>query len=103
VQRLSFGDAAFWGLGGYALAMVSLANEAGSISWSLAALVVAAVISLVVDWFLIRTRSIYFMMITLAFPQVLLFGAVLIGRRSSSSHHTPAHILRARDQCHSNQ
>jgi len=71
---ISFGHAAFWGLGGYALAMFSPVNEAASIWWSLPeAMAVAAGAALVVGWFSIRTRGIYFIMITLAFAQMIYF------------------------------
>jgi branched-chain amino acid transport system permease protein len=71
---VSFGHAAFWGLGGYALALLSPQDAAASLWWSLpAAMAVAAAAALAIGWFCIRTNGVYFIMITLAFTQMLYF------------------------------
>jgi len=71
---VSFGHAAFWGLGGYALAVLSPENSAVSLWWSLpVAMAAAAVAACVIGWLSIRTSGIYFIMITLAFAQMLYF------------------------------
>lgn len=57
---VSLGHAAFFGLGGYALALLS--SDAGPISlwWLLpAAMAVAALAALVIGFFVVRTRGIY--------------------------------------------
>jgi branched-chain amino acid transport system permease protein len=71
---VSLGHAAFFGLGGYALALMS--SDAGPISlwWSLPAAVLAAgAAALVIGFFVVRTRGIYFIMVTMAFAQMLFF------------------------------
>jgi len=71
---VSLGHAAFFGLGGYALALLS--SDAGPISlwWSLpAAMAVAALAALVIGFFVVRTRGIYFIMVTMAFAQMLFY------------------------------
>ncbi|HEX6977676.1 MAG TPA: branched-chain amino acid ABC transporter permease [Alphaproteobacteria bacterium] len=71
---VSFGHAAFFGLAGYALAIlqrdVELVSMWTTLPLSLAACALAA---LVIGWFSIRTSGIYFIMITLAFAQMLYF------------------------------
>jgi branched-chain amino acid transport system permease protein len=68
---VSFGHAAFFGLGAYTTGIVSvrLTNHAG-ITLP-AALVVAGLAALVIGYLSIRTSGIYFLMLTLAFAQVL--------------------------------
>ncbi len=71
--QLSFGQAAFYGLGGYTVAM--LMTKAHVNFWlSIAAgVVVAAFIGLVVGYFCVRLRGIYFAVLTLAFGQLIFF------------------------------
>ncbi len=71
---VSLGHAAFFGLGGYALALLS--SDAGPISlwWSLpAAMLVTGLLALAIGFFVVRTRGIYFIMVTMAFAQMLFF------------------------------
>ena len=71
---VSLGHAAFFGLGGYALALVSSDNGPISLWWSLpAAVVVAGLAALVIGFFVVRTRGIYFIMVTMAFAQMLFY------------------------------
>ncbi len=71
---VSFGHAAFFGLAGYLLAIVTPQEEAVSIWFSLPiCLVGSAVVALVIGWFSVRTSGIYFIMITLAFAQMLFY------------------------------
>ncbi len=71
---VSLGHAAFFGLGGYALALVSSDNGAISLWWSLPlAMLVAAVAALIIGFFVVRTRGIYFIMVTLAFAQMMFY------------------------------
>jgi len=69
--QLSFGQAAFFGLGGYAVAM--LLTKAHFNFWLsiVAAILVAGVIGLVVGIFCVRLRGIYFAVLTLAFGQLI--------------------------------
>ncbi len=71
---ISFGHAAFFGLTGYVLVMVT--PETGSISVWLAlpaCLAAAALVAVVIGWLSIRTSGIYFIMLTLALAQMLYY------------------------------
>lgn len=71
---VSFGHAAYFGLAGYALALMAPKYEAVSLWWSLpAAIGVCALFALVIGMLVLRTRGIYFIMVTLAFAQMLFF------------------------------
>ena len=71
---VSLGHAAFFGLGGYALALLSSDNGPVSLWWTLpAAVLVAGLFALVIGFFVVRTRGIYFIMVTMAFAQMLFF------------------------------
>lgn len=71
---LSFGQAAFYGVGGFVTAYLLVSGAVGSV-WL--ALIVgtasAGVFGLVVGWFAVRRIGIYFTMITLAFGQMAYF------------------------------
>jgi branched-chain amino acid transport system permease protein len=71
---VSFGHAAFFGIGGYALAIAfqdaTIIHLWQALPLSLAA---AALASLVIGWISIRTSGIYFIMITLAFAQMFFY------------------------------
>ena len=71
---VSFGHAAYFGLAGYALALMVPKYEAVSLWWSLpAAIGVCALFALITGMLVLRTRGIYFIMVTLAFAQMLFF------------------------------
>jgi branched-chain amino acid transport system permease protein len=71
---VSFGHAAYFGLAGYALALMAPKYEAVSLWWSLPASIgVCALFALVTGMLVLRTRGIYFIMVTLAFAQMLFF------------------------------
>ena len=71
---VSLGHAAFFGLGGYALALMSSDNGPVSLWWTLpAAVLVAGLFALVIGFFVVRTRGIYFILVTMAFAQMLFF------------------------------
>ena len=77
---VSFGHAAYIGIGGYAVGI--LAHEginSGLLQWPLA-LVSSALIALIIGALCLRTRGVYFIMITLAFAQMLYFVAVALDR-----------------------
>ena len=69
--QLSFGQAAFFGLGGYTVAM--LLTKAHFNFWLsiVAAILVAGAIGFVVGIFCVRLRGIYFAVLTLAFGQLI--------------------------------
>ncbi len=73
---LSFGHAAFWGLGAYGTG-IALAKVGVNSLWlaMLAGLVCAVVAGAIVGAFCLRRRGIYFAMLTLAFSQVFYFAA----------------------------
>ncbi len=73
----SFGHAAFFGFGGYVLAYIASTNElalglTNNLFITLPVVVVATgVMALAIGFFALRTSGIYFLMITLAFAQML--------------------------------
>ncbi|WP_048438582.1 branched-chain amino acid ABC transporter permease [Caenimonas sp. SL110] len=71
---VSLGHAAFFGLAGYALAFLTPAGEAVSLWWTLPAAVAASgLAALVIGFFVVRTHGIYFIMVTMAFAQMVFF------------------------------
>ena len=71
---VSLGHAAFFGIGGYFLALVSSDSGAVSLWWTLPAAVAAsALFALVIGFFVVRTHGIYFIMVTMAFAQMLFY------------------------------
>jgi branched-chain amino acid transport system permease protein len=66
-----FGHAAFFGIGAYATVLLSSDMEPVSIAWLLpAAVLAAAVYALAVGALSLRTKGVYFIMVTLAFAQM---------------------------------
>lgn len=71
---VSLGHAAFFGLGAYVLALLTPQYEGTSLWTSLPIAVgAAAVLALVIGVFVLRTSGIYFIMVTLAFAQMVYF------------------------------
>jgi branched-chain amino acid transport system permease protein len=71
---VSFGHAAFYGVAAYTLAMLTPSFQAANFWTSLPlALFVSGIAALVIGFFVIRTHGIYFIMVTLAFAQMLFF------------------------------
>jgi branched-chain amino acid transport system permease protein len=71
---VSFGHAAFYGAAGYALALLTPQYQAANFWTSLPlAIVASATAALVIGFFVVRTHGIYFIMVTLAFAQMLFF------------------------------
>jgi branched-chain amino acid transport system permease protein len=70
---VSFGHAAYLGIGAYAVAVLSRAGITDLGLHMLAAIAAAAVFALVTGAISLRTRGIYFIMITLAFAQMAYF------------------------------
>src|SRR6201981_2323304 len=77
---VSFGHAAYLGIGGYAVGI--LAKEgigSGFVQWPIA-IGAAALYALVVGALSLRTRGVYFIMITLAFAQMIYYVAIGLDR-----------------------
>ena len=71
---VSLGHAAYFGLAGYALAFLTPAGEPVSLWWTLPVAVLASgLAALVIGFFVVRTHGIYFIMVTLAFAQMVYF------------------------------
>ena len=71
---LSFGHAAYWGLGAYGTGIALAKLKVGSLWLGLAAgLGLAAAGGALIGFFYLRRRGIYFAMLTLAFAQLLYF------------------------------
>src|SRR5580693_6403132 len=74
---VSLGHAAFFGLGAYTLMLLSPQYEAASLWLSLpAAVIVAAIGALIIGALVLRTSGVYFIMVTLAFAQMLYYFAI---------------------------
>lgn len=68
---VSLGHAAFYGIGAYATVLLSPQNSAASLFWLLpAAMAFAGVYALAVGALSLRTKGVYFIMVTLAFAQM---------------------------------
>lgn len=66
-----FGQAAFFGIGAYATVLLSPQSDAASLWWLLPACVLlAALYALAVGALSLRTKGVYFIMVTLAFAQM---------------------------------
>jgi len=71
---VSLGHAAFFGIGGYFLSLVSSDSGTVSLWWTLPGAVLAsALFALVIGFFVVRTHGIYFIMVTMAFAQMLFY------------------------------
>ena len=77
---VSFGHAAYLGIGGYAVGI--LAKEgigSGLVQWPVA-IIASALYALAVGALSLRTRGVYFIMITLAFAQMVYYVAIGLDR-----------------------
>jgi len=71
---VSFGHAAFFGIGAYALGLMAPKYDAASLWPTLAVAIVASgAAAFVVGLFVVRVKGIYFIMVTLAFAQMFYF------------------------------
>jgi branched-chain amino acid transport system permease protein len=71
---VSLGHAAYFGIAGYALAFLTPQDSAVSLWWTLPVAVLAsAALALLIGFFVIRTHGIYFIMVTMAFAQMVYF------------------------------
>ena len=71
---VSFGHAAFYGVGAYTLGLLTPKYEAANLWLTLpAAIALAGLAALAVGIFVVRVKGIYFIMVTLAFAQMFYF------------------------------
>jgi branched-chain amino acid transport system permease protein len=72
---MSFGHAAYLGIGGYTVAILAFEGvQSGFVQWP-AAIATSGIFALVVGALSLRTRGVYFIMITLAFAQMAYYLA----------------------------
>ena len=95
---VSLGHAAYFGVAGYVLAFVSPQDVPVSLWWSLPAGVAAsALAALVIGFFVVRTHGIYFIMVTMAFAQMVFYlffdNKVLGGSDGLYVNFKPAAVL----------
>lgn len=77
---VSFGHATYFGLGAYAVAVLSREGvQAAWVVWP-AAVALCALAALAVGAVSLRTRGLYFIMITLAFAQMVYYGVISFKR-----------------------
>lgn len=70
---VSFGHAAFFGIGGYAVGILAASGvQSGWVQWPVA-VAAAALWALLIGALSLRTRGVYFIMITLAFAQLVYY------------------------------
>lgn len=72
---ISFGHAAWFGMGGYVFALMGTKYQLTNNLWLTlpAAMIVTALASFLVGLFVLRTRGMFFIMVTLAFAQIFYF------------------------------
>jgi branched-chain amino acid transport system permease protein len=71
---VSLGHAAFFGIAGYGLAFLTPQDGPVNLWWSLPVAVGAsALAALVIGFFVVRTKGIYFIMVTMAFAQMVYY------------------------------
>jgi branched-chain amino acid transport system permease protein len=77
---VSFGHAAYLGVGGYVVGILAYEGiSSGFVQWPLA-IVISALFALAIGALSLRTRGVYFIMITLAFAQMVYYVAVSLSR-----------------------
>jgi branched-chain amino acid transport system permease protein len=77
---VSFGHAAYLGIGGYVVGILAKEGiNSGFLQWPLA-LAASALFALAVGALSLRTRGVYFIMITLAFAQMIYYVAIGLDR-----------------------
>jgi branched-chain amino acid transport system permease protein len=77
---VSFGHAAYLGIGGYAVGILAFEGiNSGFVQWPVA-LIACGLFALITGALSLRTRGVYFIMITLAFAQMIYYVAVSLDR-----------------------
>lgn len=77
---VSFGHAAYFGIGAYAVGILSFHGIGNGFAHFAAALIAAAAAALAIGFVSLRTSGVYFIMITLAFGQMVYFLGVSVNR-----------------------
>jgi len=77
---VSFGHAAYFGIGAYAVGILSFHGIGNGFVHIAAALLAAGAAALVIGFVSLRTSGVYFIMITLAFGQMVYFLGVSVNR-----------------------
>lgn len=67
----SLGHATYFGVGGYAAALVATRLTADGLVGLVVAVVATTIVAAATGWLAVRTRGVYFLMLTLAFAQLL--------------------------------
>jgi branched-chain amino acid transport system permease protein len=80
---MSFGHAAYLGIGGYAVGILAHEGIVSGVAQFAVALLASALFALVVGALSLRTRGVYFIMITLAFGQMIYYVAAGLDRYGS--------------------
>jgi branched-chain amino acid transport system permease protein len=80
---MSFGHAAYLGIGGYAVGILAYEGIASGFVQFPVAILASALFALVVGALSLRTRGVYFIMITLAFGQMIYYVAAGLDRYGS--------------------
>ena len=75
---ISFGHAAYVGLGAYCIGIPAYYEIYGALTQLAITVLVSALFALVTGFICLRTKGVYFIMITLAFSQMLFFALVSI-------------------------
>ncbi len=71
---VSLGHAAFFGVAGYVIALISPKYQAANLWLTLpAVMIISAALALIIGVLVLRTSGIYFIMVTLAFGQMLYY------------------------------
>jgi branched-chain amino acid transport system permease protein len=77
---VSFGHAAYLGIGGYAVGILAFEGvTSGFVQWPLA-IILSGLVAFVIGILSLRTRGVYFIMITLAFAQMIYYIGVSLNR-----------------------
>jgi len=88
---VSFGHAAYLGIGGYVVGILAYEGVySGFLQWPLA-IVISALFALVIGVLSLRTRGVYFIMITLAFAQMIYYVGVSLNRYGADDGLTIQH------------
>jgi branched-chain amino acid transport system permease protein len=77
---VSFGHAVYLGVGGYAVGILAYEGIASGFAQWPVAIAVSALLALIVGALSLRTRGVYFIMITLAFAQMVYYIAIGLDR-----------------------
>src|SRR5947207_5139268 len=77
---VSFGHAAYLGIGAYAVGILSFHGVTGGFAHFATAFFAAAAAALVIGFVSLRTSGVYFIMITLAFSQMVYFLGVSLNQ-----------------------